>query len=349
MERGLIHPSDLKTMNDKEIAELLKEANVGVLFKKKFIKLAELYKNGEYNPNDKNDEKKEEKEDGDIVDISEYLGKEELPQDVEEWIDCKACKGKGWFASYGAVHAGDSDKKCKCGCCDGKGKMPKDFVQCWRCKGKGNFASYGVVHAGDSDKKLVCPLCGGGCYFSSAKLNAIKNNGTRNTKCPACKGMGSFASYGPVHAGDNDKKFECTACDGCCFIIDHFSKCEPCKGKGYFAPYGPVHIGDNDKKRACSACDGKAYIDLRKGKHKCVVCKGKGWFASYGPCHCGDNDRKIACSCCDGKVYIDDKRNKKCDKCKGKGWFANWGPCHVGDSDKKEACSACYGKIYSDK
>ena len=50
MEQGLIAPSDLKSMSDQDVKQLLTDAKVGVLFKKKFIKLAGLYRNGEYVP-----------------------------------------------------------------------------------------------------------------------------------------------------------------------------------------------------------------------------------------------------------------------------------------------------------
>ena len=344
MEQGLIALKDLKTMNDGDIKQLLTGANVGVLFKKKFIKLAASYKNGEYNP--QNEEKKEEKEEGDIVDISPYLGKEKLDlKDVKEFITCAACKGGGWFDSSGPCKSDYHYKKCKCGCCDGSGKMPKDFKQCWRCQGKGNYDGSGLCYAGYQYKKKECPLCGGGCYFSLEKFNKLKNNGTRNTKCGTCKGQGSFDGSGPCLRGYQYWKAECTACDGSLLIIDHFSKCAVCKGMGYFDGSGPCHIGYQYKKATCSACDGKAYIDL-KDMYKCPVCKGNGSFDSSGPCHRGYQYRKAACTCCDGKCFISKERKNRCGKCKGQGHFDSSGPCHVGYQYRKKTCEDCGGKGY---
>ena len=136
------------------------------------------------------EEKKEEKDEGDIIDISAYLGKEKMvTDDKTEWVKCGACDGGGWFGSQGACKESYSYKKCKCGCCDGTGKMPSDYKRCWRCDGQGNYQSNGLCHAGYQYKKVECPLCGGGCYFSSKKYDALRNNGTRNTKCETCKGM----------------------------------------------------------------------------------------------------------------------------------------------------------------
>lgn len=134
------------------------------------------------------DEEKKQEEIVDIIDISEYLGKEKLIiNDTAELIECGACIGGGWFDSHGPCTESSSYKKCKCPCCDGSGKMPNDYKQCWRCKGKGNYDQHNLCYPASQYKKIECPLCGA-CYFSSKKYDKLRNNGTRNTKCETCQG-----------------------------------------------------------------------------------------------------------------------------------------------------------------
>lgn len=162
------------------------------------------------------------------------------PEKEEEWEECEACDGRGYFSH-------------RCNVCNGDGRITTTTTQrethtCPTCNGF---------------KYIPCNNCGNYGFFTCPNCS-----GSRYAQCYSCKGSGSL---GYIIVGGEYIKNTCGICKG-----KGYSSCDQCGGRGRIT----CNTCYGQGKRICPTCHGEGgpdrVVTLSEDAGPCPKCDGTG-------------------------------------------------------------------------